>query len=302
MNNYHVCISGGNEILFRCEEDYIRAFNTLAIAIAETGSYLNADAIMSTHIHICIRTDDVTALTGRFWKSYTRYFNNKYRRKGSLGLRPHIVRIEGFNHWITAICYVLRNAVHHGVSPTPFAYCHCSANGIFRKETGKSDNAECLSRKSYYKYLPKGAVCPSTYIMDTSGLIKRETVLDLADIEHIFVTPRSFLFYMNRLSGEEWRREQEKDNNGEVPVTLDLVERNACSQTLSEMLNHEYGRSNYTVMTDLELCTLVDKEILPSQGKGSIYELSGHEKLELIKLICSISHVSESRARRSLAL
>lgn len=302
MNNYHVCISGDNEILFRSEEDYIRAFNTLAIAVAETGSYLNADSIMSTHMHICVRTDNILSLIRRFWKSYTRYFNSRYGRKGPLGSRPYIVEIAGFNHWLTAICYVLRNAVHHGVAPTPFAYRHSSANAIFRKETGKSDVTGNLPLKSYYKYLPKGTTCPSGYIMDSSGLIKRESVLDLADIEHMFGTPRSFLFYMNRLSGEEWRREQEKDNNSSAPVSLDMIERNASFQNLSEMLNHESGRSNYKVLTDIELCSLVDKEILPLRGKRSIYELSVHEKLELLKQICTKTHIPESRVCRCLAM
>ena len=71
---------------------------------------------------------------------------------------------------------------------------------------------------------------------------------------------------------------------------------------LSEMLNHESGRSNYKVLTDIELCSLVDKEILPLRGKRSIYELSVHEKLELLKQICTKTHIPESRVCRCLAM
>lgn len=74
MKNYHFCISGGDEIIFRSDEDYIRAFNTLALAVSETGTSLFADAIMSTHLHGCVRTDNLQVLLNRFWKSYTRYF------------------------------------------------------------------------------------------------------------------------------------------------------------------------------------------------------------------------------------
>lgn len=302
MKNYHFCISGGNEIMFRSEEDYIRAFNTLAITVAETGAFLNAESIMSTHTHICIRCDDVDAIAKQFWKAYTRYFNSRYGRHGALGGKPHIVEIEGFNHWLTAICYVLRNAVHHGVAPTPFAYRHCSANAIFRKETGKPDITERLPRKSYYKYLPKGATIPTDYIMGTDGLIRRETVLALPEVEHMFGTPRSFLFHMNRLSSEEWKREQEKDNNNLAPVSLETIEQNASSQSMAEMLSHEHGRSNYKVMTDIELCTLIDTEILPSNGKESVYSLSDREKHEFIKLVCARTHVSEPRVRKCMAL
>ena len=302
MKNYHFCISGGDEIIFRSEDDYIRAFNTLALAVSETGSLLFADAIMSTHLHGCVRTDNLQLLLSRFWKSYTRYFNSKYHRQGTLGSLPYIVEIQGFYHWMTAICYVLRNPVHHGVSPIPFAYRHCSANAIFRKETGKVDDVAVMPRKSYYKYLPKGANCPSEYVMDHSGLIKRETVLALPEIEHMFGTPRSYLFYMNRLSGEEWKREQEKDDNNIAPITLESLENKVSTQTLSEMLGHEYGRGNYRSMSDIELCEYLDLELLPSLGKRTVYDLSCQEKNECLRLIRKYTHVSEHRARRSLVL
>ena len=300
MKNFHFCISGNDELLFRTEDDYIRGFNTLAMAVANTDSFLNAEAFMSTHIHACVRTDDIRTFINRFWSSYTRYFNSRYHRRGSLGGSPFTVEIDGFHHWLTAICYALRNPVHHGVAPTPFAYRHCSANAIFRKETGKYDETECLPRKSYYRYLPKGVICPSEYVMDTSGMIKRETVLDLTDIEHRFSTPRSFLFYMNRLSGEEWKREQEKDNNGKDPISLELMENNSTRQSLSEMLRHEHGRSDYKKMTDIELCELIDNNIMRYHNGRTVYELSPTEKEKLLRQICSSTSVSAERVFRCL--
>lgn len=302
MKNFHFCISGGNEIIFRTEKDYIRGFNSLAMTVAETGAFLSAEAFMSTHLHVCVRTDDIYSFIRKFWRSYTRYFNSKYIRSGTLGRSPFILEIEGFHHWLTAICYVLRNPVHHGITSTPFAYRYCSANAIFRRETGKNEDSECLPRKSYYRYLPKGVICPAKYEMDVSGMIKRETVLDLSDIEHHFGTPRSFLFYMNRLSGEEWKREQEKDHNEKNPISLELIEKNSSLQSLSEMLKHEHGRSDYKRMTDIELCELIDRSILASHNKKTVYELSQKEKQEILKYICSNIPISCERVSKCLVL
>lgn len=302
MKNYHICISGGKEILFRSENDYVRAFNTLALAVAETDSLLSAEAFMSTHLHVCVQTDSLKSLLSRFWNSYTRYFNTKYHRKGTLGSAPFVVEIAGFHHWLTAICYVLRNPVHHGVAPTPFAYRHCSANAIFSRELGKNLDNGTLKRKAYYKYLPKGVECPLEYIMDSDGLIRRDTVLDLASVEHMFGTPRSYLFYMNRLSGEEWKREQDKDNNTISPITLESMENKASSQSLSEMLGNEYGRGNYKHMTDIELCGYIDNEFLPSLGKQTVYDLSYSEKTDYLHLLRTSIPISDARLVRALIM
>lgn len=302
IGNYHLCISGGDSVIFRSEEDYIRGFNILALAVAETDSQLYAESIMSTHVHQCVRTKDIYALASRFWRSYTVYFNNRYGRKGHLGGRPFIVELDGFYHWLTAICYVLRNAVHHGVAPTPFAYRHCSANAFFRKETGKIEPNGLLPRKSFYKHLPKGASCPPGYKMDKSGLILRDSVVEVVDVEHHFSTARSFLFYMNRLSGEEWKREQEKDGCGLPPVTLETIEGRSSFQSLSEMLANEHGRFNFNAMSDIELCTMIDQQVLPSLGWNSVYELTDKDRLLVMQTLVEDFSLPARQVRRCLAL
>ena len=47
------------------------------------------------------------------------------------------MEITGLHHHLAAMTYVLRNALHHGLVPIPYAYPHCSVNAIFRKEMGK---------------------------------------------------------------------------------------------------------------------------------------------------------------------
>lgn len=220
-----------------------------------------------------------------------------------MGERPFILEIDGFYHWLTALCYVTRNPVHHGISPTPFAYRHCSANAFFRRETGKTETlTDKLPRKSYYKYLPKGAVCPTGFEMDESGMILRETVLDLSDVEHRFATPRAFLYYMNRLTSVEWKHEQEKDVTECPQVTLEKIEQQNRSQTLSEMLRHEHGRSDYGITRDTELCEMIDRELPSLVGKDTVYELTVQEKQQLLKYLRVGNKVSEKKVKRCLVM
>ena len=206
--------------LCRSEEDYIYCFNSLALAIHDTGSSLLADSIMSTHLHECVRTEE----------------------------------------------------------------------------------PQLLHPSRQHRFLPYRTKCPEGYRMDKSGLILREDVVDTVDVEHMFVTPRSYLYNMNRLSGEEWMREQEKDGNGDKPVTLDMIEEGARHQTISEMLSNEHGRNDYNAISDIGLCTHIDKVLLPQMDRESVYVLSMSEKTALARLLKATYRLPSGQIRRCLAM
>ena len=300
---YHICMSAGDEVLCRSEEDYIYCFNSLALAIHDTGSSLLADSIMSTHLHECVRTEDPLLLVRKHRYTYTRYFNRKYHRKGSL-VEPDvfIIELDGLYHTLAAMNYTFRNALHHGVSPTPLAYRHSSARVIFRKALGHAEEPQLLHPSRQHRFLPYRTKCPEGYRMDKSGLILREDVVDTVDVEHMFVTPRSYLYNMNRLSGEEWMREQEKDGNGDKPVTLDMIEEGARHQTISEMLSNEHGRNDYNAISDIGLCTHIDKVLLPQMGRESVYVLSMSEKTALARHLKATYRLPSGQIRRCLAM
>ena len=132
---YHLCLSAEEEIMFRDLEDYNRGFNCFAISLFHTDSTGLCESFMSTHAHEVVQTSAPSYMMQCFRKSYSMYFNNKYERCGRLGEQRHFcMEIDGYHHLIAAMSYTLRNAVHHGIAPIPYAYPHCSANAIFRKE------------------------------------------------------------------------------------------------------------------------------------------------------------------------
>lgn len=301
-NSYHICISGGDEVYCRSEEDYIYCFNSLALAIRATESSLLADSIMSTHVHECVRSENPDLLIKMQRYTYSRYFNRKYHRKGSLGEpKAFVMKLEGLYHHLAALSYTFRNALHHGVTPTPFGYPHSSVRVIFRKELGHDIEQELLPKSRQHLYLPYRTKCPDGFRMGKNGLILREDVVDTADVEHMFGTPRSFLFYMNRISGEEWQREQEKDKKGSAPVTLDVIENGVKHNSVAEMLSNEHGRSDFRRMSDMELCKLIDGDLLPEMNRASVYTLSLSEKKWLAQHLRSRYHLPSEQIRRCLA-
>lgn len=300
---YHLCLSAGEEVMFRDLEDYNRGFNCFALALYKTGSTGIVESFMATHCHLMAETEDPEGLMYNFRMPYSKLFNHKYDRKGKLGEKHHFqMEIVGFNHKIAAVCYTLRNPVHHGVVPIPYAYQHSTANSIFRKEMGKDADYKFLPQKAFYRYLGRRACYPDSYKMNENGLLVRESVLDIPQVENLFGTPRAFDYYMGRKTSEEWMKEQLRDNNNRPPVTLENIEHRIQLQSLPQMLSYENGKADYRKMSDIDLCHIVDYEILPELGKRSVYQLSSSEKRRIAEILYRRFRTGESQIKRCLAM
>jgi hypothetical protein len=248
-----------------------------------------------------IQTEDPKEFMYNMRHPYSKYFNRKYCRNGRLGEKHHFqLEISGLHHHLAAMSYTLRNALHHGIAPIPYAYPHSSVNSIFRKEMGKTSDERLIPQKSYYKYIGRRAEYPSSYKMNKNGLFLRESVLDIAQVENMFVTPRSFDYYMGRKTNEDWLKEQNKDNLQNPPVRLEDIEAGAGMQTLESMMINENGKGNYRKISDIDLCIEIDDFILPEYGKDSVYLLSDGEKRNIAELLYKKYHINEMQIRRCL--
>jgi hypothetical protein len=239
----------------------------------------------------------------RFRNPYSKYFNRKYRRSGKLGEGTHFtMEVVGHHHLLAAASYILRNPLHHGVAPIPYAYPHCSANAIFRKEMGKFIHEDYLPQKSYHRFIGKDAEYPDNYKMTSSGVFTRESVLDIPQMEARFGTSRAFNFYMSRKSSEEWNMEQQKDENGLPPVNLFNIELGVGMHDTGTMTMYENGKADYRKVSDIELCTELDDIARNRYGKQSIYLLSTEDKQEIAEFLLRERHLSNSQVRRCLML
>ena len=298
---YHLCLSAGNETLFRDEEDYNRGFNSLALALYKTNSTGLVESFQSTHFHLVVQSENPADMMYAMRQSYSKYFNRRYQRSGRLGEKHHFqLEISGLHHHLAAMTYVLRNALHHGLVPIPYAYPHCTVNAIFRKEMGKTHIEKELNQNSFYRFVGRKAEWPSHYRMNDKGLFLRESVLDIVQVENMYATPRAFNYYMSRKSGEEWEKEQEKDNIGASPIRLEDIEQGIYGQTKEKMLIYESGRSDYRKISDIDLCHEIDRNIIPKYGKASVYHLSRTEKEQIGEFLFRTFRIGEAQIRRCL--
>lgn len=298
---YHLCWSGGDEILFRTQEDYIHGIICLCIACHEKDVHLMAYCFMSNHVHLCVRGENINDCTKAFRYSYTRYFNAKYQRRGSLGERKFFSQeINGLMHLLTAISYILRNPVHHGICSTPFEYEFSSVSAAFSKELGHLNWYIDLKNKIPFYQIPSHHKIPSHIRASSNGRILPESIVDVADLEHQFSTVRTYLYFMNRLSGEEWEKEQVKDNNGVEPIRIEDIERGIKGISMHQLLANENGRIRSDKIKDIQLCEIIDKTIEQYYEGKSIYTIPDQIVMKLSSWLKSKYHIPDEQIFRCM--
>ena len=107
---------------------------------------------------------------------------------------------------------------------------------------------------------------------------------------------------MTRKSSEEWEAEQNKDKNGLPPITIASIEQEAKTGSTEKMLIYESGKANYRRPSDIQICTEIDRNILPKYGKFSVYMLSRQEKQQIAEYLYRTVHLPDDQIRRCLAM
>lgn len=309
MEFYQICYASHQEVLFRSEADMNTAFNSLCSALYKTGSRCLAETFMSNHHHGCYDTKCPGELMRISRDSYTRYFNEKYERRGMLGEKGiYYVVVEGLRHLLTALTYTLRNCVHHGVEASPFAYPYSSVNAYFRKELGKASSDSILLTPAQIRAtLPRRAVFDPSWKMGPEGVFLRESVVAVSIVEAAYATPQAFNYMMGRKSGSDWAKEQEADGTNKPPFTLNSIEEaylrgkgKHAEQTVMEMLRNEKARYAQRAISDMKLCELIDRQEIKKYNRRSVYHLSEAEKNEIANRLYSKLGIRENQLRRCL--
>lgn len=144
-NVKHVCFTSHDEVLFRDSKDVGAFVNLLALSSWKSDVSILADCEMSNHVHLVVMADNdnVSDFVRQLRCKYSWYFHARYDRPrfNRFGERSYFqLDVFGLNHIQSALSYVLRNPVHHGIATTPFAYPFSSANDLFPTDMGRMDH------------------------------------------------------------------------------------------------------------------------------------------------------------------
>lgn len=296
---YHLTVSSHHEVLCRNREDYIRLQNQIALCGFRFDSDILAYSLMSTHYHIILQTDCIAEFARILKGSYTQYFNHKYLRQGTLGSHYHCLGLSDIPHILAAVSYVLRNPLHHGISATPFSYPFSSIDSYFRQSIHHGYQRAKIPAH-YRPRIAKNRKKPQPFITGSQRQFLPESFVQTNMIEHFFKTERSFLFYMNRPSNEEWIAEQKRTNSGKDAITLEIIENEKNPLTIQQMLRNEY--SHHKRPDDTEICRIIDCELLGEFKSVSYANLKLSEKQKIAEYLIKTKKTTMHQAGRCLGM
>ena len=301
--SYHICFTSHEEVLFRDEEDHGIFVNFMALRGFALDTGIIVDAEMSTHAHLNIFSDKPTVYASQLRASYTKYFNRKYGRNGRFGQKyTYVQKVDGFYHQMVLENYICRNGLHHGAAATAFGYKWCSVRELFWKDLGFIPEAPAnFSREEMASLFPRRTEFPDSFQVNKDGFLLRQSFMEIRTAEKYYGSPRNYLYQMNRLTDDSWTKEQLQDNSG-APITLSMIER-ADERTVAQMLNNEHGRNfSRSKLQDMDVCRLIDNDILPGYGVKSVYQLTTTQKHRIARLLYNEFHLPEAQIRRCLIL
>lgn len=282
---YHLCVSAP-EIMFRVPEDYIQGINRACLSAYRNNTELLAYAFMSNHFHIIAETNNPDVFIGSMRNGYTKWFNNKYARKGPLGYNGfHSVELTNLNHILDGTTYVLKNGVHHNVVTYPSGYPYCSAKYYFMKELGiHVEYTPLTTWKEQRKHVPWTTKLPPGYTLDKSGLFIQEYILQCDMVEHYYGSVGKFTFYMNKSSSNEWSTFTIESWMGEKAKDL----------LTSEKAVRKIKRYN-----DIDVCQFIDDWLSKNKTGETYVTLSYKDKMILAELL-KLKRVSHTQIARCL--
>ena len=236
---YHIYSDGHfASVIFHDSADFKAAMNRLAILAHKYHIVILAFVLMDNHFHIIARAaskDDCDLFVHEFKRLTGLYLSRRYGTEGALRRMPvKVSPIETGYELKTKICYVLKNPTKARMDMF-YYYPWGSGDLYFRKgKTDFPDDGVIVSdfgqneSRSVFQSRTKP---PAEWIV-VDGLILPSNYIPVTEVESLYSTPRSFMYFLSLNKDDEYEQEDSDGNNMRLTDPELRQERNLLSEQL----------------------------------------------------------------------
>lgn len=284
---YHLCFTSKNEVCCRDNKDYKTMISRIGQAAVRNNADVWAFAVMSNHVHMVVQCDCPMKFIKTLRSSYTQSFNRKYFRSGKLGEEGFFqAELNGAQHIIDALTYVMQNPWHHKIVANPFAYPF-SSMGLYFKITGNglshSGSESTKKPPKCKRLLSKYIQSPKGLSYDTSGMVQPLSFIEANMVENIFGSYNAFQFLTHRKNYAEWKNAQLSEAADMPVINLRSIEPLLESEDIHRIENGGNKWIKERDLTDMDVCRMVDEYYVPRLKKRSYVELTAGERERILK-------------------
>ncbi len=281
----HLCFTSKHEVICRNSRDYKMMISRIAQSAVYNDTGILAYAVMSNHVHLVVQTEKEDAFIKTLRSSYAQSFNHIYMRKGRLGDKGfYRLELEGIQHQQDAITYVLQNPWHHKVTDNPFDYPYSSMNLYYRKNHLEQP-PHSANRDKNKRLLNRNVNINASVEYGPSGMVIPESFMQLRMVENIFGPYTSFHMLTHRKNYREWKYRQQQENGTSPIVSLHNVEPLLARDHIQAIEENPYRWRKGQNLTDMDLCRIIDGEILRKYKCETYIKLPHHCKKSIVSTL-----------------
>ena len=208
---YHICSDGNRvDILFKNEKDFIAAMNRVATITLRMKVIILAFVLMDNHFHFVIKADseeDAIRFANEFKRLTGKYNADMYGDALSLSRLPvKVIPVPDEDYLKTLVVYVIKNPTKARIE---MFYTYPWGTGGLYFRGGRQEKTIPKDRPGV-RFLKK--TCRTHLILPTDwrvsdGMITPESYVAVDLVEHLFKTPRSYMYYLSLNKDDDMEKE-----------------------------------------------------------------------------------------------
>ena len=209
---YHLFSDGfRTEVLFEDKQSFISGMNITALCFLKCHVKILAFCLMDNHIHFILygTMDDCKHFMNKFIHRYGIWYSNRYSGKKSETIDFDIKIIEDEKYLLNSISYVLRNSIAAGYSFCVEDY-QWSSGGLYFRMPERLNNSTSgwkktsdISLREQRRIFQTQDELPSEWKITPEGYIWPGNYVDYKEVEKLFRTPKSFIYFMGHSKEED---------------------------------------------------------------------------------------------------
>lgn len=243
---FHICSDGNySSVLFRDSADFKAAMNRLALLALRYRVTVLAFVLMDNHFHFVVKVeskDDATFFANAFKRLTGLYNTRKYGERASCRKLPvKMLPVRTIDNLKSVICYTLKNPTKARIAMfynypwgTGNLYFRCVQFGPETKDM-QANRVKDMNQSQYRSMFLTHMEVPSSWMI-RDGVILPENYVPVRQVENLFKTTRSFMFFLSMNNDDEIERDMEEWNEVRLPDPELRAARN-------EMIDKMFGKT-----------------------------------------------------------